>query len=76
MAGCIFEQDIGKIHQIKIDLLKITKCLDTCSEKEKSSYQDIAYEYSKALKAVKKSIEEAYGVKLCCCPLHHEIYGN
>ncbi|KRT87135.1 hypothetical protein AB447_209210 [Bacillus glycinifermentans] len=69
MAGCVFEQDIRKIHQLKIDLLKIAKCIDTCSDKEKSAYQDIACEYSKALKTLKKSIEEAYGVKLCCCPL-------
>ncbi|WP_368679596.1 hypothetical protein [Bacillus paralicheniformis] len=64
-----FEKDIKKIHQIKIDLLKISKCIDACADKEKSVYQDLAGEYSKALKIVKASIEDAYDVKLCCCPL-------
>ncbi|KIU04524.1 hypothetical protein ACFVRW_14330 [Bacillus subtilis] len=63
-----FEKDIKKIHQIKIDLLKISKCIDACTDEEKSVYQDIAGEYSKALKVVKASIEDAYDVKLCCYP--------
>nr|WP_194950050.1 hypothetical protein [Anoxybacillus flavithermus] len=59
------DEKIKKYNQIKIDLLKIVKCIDCCTEDEKELYQNIAIEYSKELKRLKKSIESAYDVKIC-----------
>lgn len=62
------ESEIKKYNQIKIDLLKIAKCIECCEENyDVEMYQNIALEYSKKLKNVKKSIEKEYKIKLCVC---------
>ncbi|WP_230932275.1 hypothetical protein [Priestia sp. TSO9] len=61
------EEKVTKYNQVKIDLMKISQCIDCCSEDEKEIYQDIALNYSKQLKSIKESIESVYGVELCSC---------
>ncbi|WP_349346926.1 hypothetical protein [Priestia megaterium] len=61
------EKKVTKYNQVKIDLMKISQCIDYCSEDEKEIYQDIALNYSKQLKSIKESIESIYGVELCSC---------
>ncbi|MEK4749798.1 hypothetical protein NST77_19860 [Niallia sp. FSL W8-0177] len=47
----------------------MSNCIETCkTNKEKDSYQNICIEYSKQLQALEESIEETYGIHLCCCP--------
>lgn len=61
------DAEIEKYNQLKIDLLKISKCIECCEEKNKEEmYQNIALEYSKELKHLKKAIEKEYKIKLCC----------
>lgn len=60
--------EIRKYNQLKIDLLKISKCVECCGEqKDREFYQNIALEYSKELKNLKKFIETEYEVSLCHC---------
>lgn len=59
--------EIEKYNQLKIDLLKISKCIECCEEKsQEEMYQNIAIEYSKELKQLKEFIEREYEIKLCC----------
>jgi len=63
------EEDIKKFNKVKLDLLRMSNCIETCkTNKEKDSYQNICIEYSKQLQALEESIEETYGIHLCCCP--------
>lgn len=61
------EKEIEKINQIKIDLLKMSQCIEKCTEPQKELYQNICLEYSRELKKIKRSIEEIYDVKICEC---------
>jgi Iap family predicted aminopeptidase len=64
------EKEIKKYNQIKIDLLKISKCIECCEEKkEEEMYQNIALEYSKELRNIKEYIEKEYKITFCnsCC---------
>jgi hypothetical protein len=62
------EDKIEKLNRIKIDLLKISQCIEHCSsEDEKDMYQNIAIEYSKEIKKVKSAIEKTYDIKIFCC---------
>ncbi|ANB57590.1 hypothetical protein GFC29_1098 [Anoxybacillus sp. B7M1] len=54
--------------QLKINLLKVAKCIDYCTEeKDKEHYRTEVLHYSKKLKKLKESIEETYGLKICQC---------
>ena len=66
MADCI-EKEFSKYNQLKIDLLKVSKCIECCKENEKGFYQEIAFSYSTELKKFKKFIGETYGINLCDC---------
>lgn len=61
------EKEIEKINQIKIDLLKMSQCIEKCAEPQKELYQNICIEYSRELKKIKKSIEAIYNVSICEC---------
>jgi hypothetical protein len=61
------ESNIRRYNELKIDLLKISKCLENCEEYDKEFYQDIAIQYSKKHKEMKKFIEKTYDVKICEC---------
>lgn len=70
----VIEKQFEKYNQVKMDLLKMSKCIECCEESRKDLYQNICVEYSKELKEIKKSIEETYGIKICkCCSLEKEI---
>lgn len=60
------EHEFQKYNKLKVDLLKISKCIECCEEeKEQGFYQDLAMEYSKELKNLMKSIENEYHITLC-----------
>ncbi|ESU32006.1 hypothetical protein G3A_13580 [Bacillus sp. 17376] len=60
------ENEFQKYNRLKVDLLKISKCIECCEEKEEQAfYQNLAIEYSKELKNLKKSIENEYHIILC-----------
>lgn len=62
------ENKISKYNRLKLDLLKISKCIECCeTEPEKETYQNIAIEYSKELKRMHNTLEDIYGVKICGC---------
>ncbi|MBY0065215.1 hypothetical protein H7K08_25745 [Priestia aryabhattai] len=61
------EERVTKYNEIKIDLIKISQCIDCCNDDEKEIYQDIALTYSKQLKSIKESIEKIYNIDLCNC---------
>ena len=62
------ENEIKKYTQLKIDLLKISKCIECCEEKNREDmYQNIALEYSINLKKLKEFIEKEYHISLCRC---------
>lgn len=62
------EKELGKYNQLKIDLLKISKCIQCCEEKkDEERYQNIALEYSKELKTLTNIIEQEYNISLCNC---------
>lgn len=65
------EMEIRKYSKIKLDLLKISKCIECCElDNEKETYQNIAIEYSKELKRIYSSLEDIYDVKICgCCKI-------
>ncbi|MGE6377988.1 hypothetical protein [Peribacillus muralis] len=64
----LIEVDIKKYNQVKISLLKTSKCIECCVQpNEKELYQNIAIEYSKELKLLKNSLEDTYDLKLCSC---------
>lgn len=72
--GQAIEEKFEAYNKLKIDLLKISKCIECCEESQIELYQDLCIEYSKELKTMKKSIEETYGVELCsCCVTESEI---
>ncbi len=65
----MLEEDIKKINKVKLDLLRMSKCIEVCkTNTEKDSYQNICYEYSKQLQTLKETIEKTYDINLCCCP--------
>ena len=61
------EEKVKVYNQVKIDLMKVFRCIDCCGEEEKEIYQDIALTYSKQLKSIKESIESIYSVEVCGC---------
>jgi hypothetical protein len=61
------EERVTEYNQIKSDLMKISQCIDCCSEDKKEYYQDIALDRSKQLRSIKESIESIYGIELCGC---------
>lgn len=62
------EKEFEKYNQLKIDLLKISKCIQCCDEKrDEERYQNIALEYSKELKNLTNMIEQEYKISLCNC---------
>ncbi|KYD20098.1 hypothetical protein [Saccharococcus caldoxylosilyticus] len=62
------DRDLKAYMQLKIDLLKITECIDYCTEeKDKEYFRMKALHYSKELKKLREYIEEIYGLKLCQC---------
>lgn len=62
------EKEFGKYNQLKIDLLKISKCIQYCEgKKDEERYQNIALEYSKELKNLTNLIEQEYNISLCNC---------
>ncbi|MDF2083910.1 hypothetical protein [Bacillus pseudomycoides] len=62
------ENNIVRYNELKIDLLNISKCIETCEECDKEFYQDIAIQYSKRHREMKKFIEKTYNIKICeCC---------
>lgn len=62
----LIEKEIKKFNQIKMDLLKISKCIEYCTEiNQKEMYQNIAMEYSKELKHLSKYIQNEYQVTFC-----------
>ncbi|EGI2114993.1 hypothetical protein FH832_003060 [Listeria monocytogenes] len=61
------ENKFKRYNEIKMDLLKMAKCLDYCDESQKEMYQNICVEYSKELKDMKKSLELLYDVSICRC---------
>lgn len=54
-------------NRVKIELLKMSKCIDSCDESQKDLYQNICVEYSKELNKMKKFFEETYEIKICNC---------
>ncbi|MED4286314.1 hypothetical protein P4679_30740 [Priestia megaterium] len=61
-------EKVKKYNQIKMDLMKIAKCIDCCTEvEEKEFYQDVAVSYSKEMKRIKGTIEDTYGIQICNC---------
>lgn len=44
------EEELEKYNQLKIDLLKMSKCIEDCDISQKELYQNICLEYSKELK--------------------------
>ena len=44
------ESNIKRYNELKIDLLNISKCIETCEECDKEFYQNIAIQYSKNIK--------------------------
>jgi len=61
------DEALSKHTQIKIDLLKISQCIQQCEEPNKKYYQNICLQYSEQLKELTKVIEKKYGVKLYSC---------
>ncbi|ONK21377.1 hypothetical protein BLX87_22070 [Bacillus sp. VT-16-64] len=62
------EKELEQYTQLKIDLLKISNCIEYCEKKKyKEIYQNIALEYSKEMKNLKDTIEKEYQVILCKC---------
>ncbi|WP_243292139.1 hypothetical protein [Bacillus sp. FJAT-47783] len=62
------DKQLKKFNQLKIDLLKISQCIDYCSDEgEEEFYRNIALEYSKELKKLKEYIEKNYDIKFCNC---------
>ena len=60
------EEELKRYTRIKLDLLKMAKCIDACANKsEEEFYQNICIEYSKELRNIKRSIESTYGIKIC-----------
>ena len=47
------ESNIKRYNELKIDLLNISKCIETCEECDKEFYQNIAIQYSKKYKEIK-----------------------
>jgi hypothetical protein len=68
------ENEFKKYNRIKIELLKMAKCIDACTEKsEEELYQNVCLEFSKELRQIKKSIEETYNIEICgCCDFNKE----
>ncbi|KGT37322.1 MULTISPECIES: hypothetical protein [Heyndrickxia] len=64
------EEELEKYNQLKIDLLKMSKCIEDCDISQKELYQNICLEYSKELKNAKNALASKYGIKACqCCNL-------
>ncbi|HZH58980.1 MAG TPA: hypothetical protein VEY70_05320 [Metabacillus sp.] len=62
------DQNIKAYMQLKIELLKLAKCIDDCiEEKDKEHYRMEVLHYSNKLKKLKESIEETYELKICQC---------
>ncbi|NPC90743.1 hypothetical protein HOO54_05145 [Bacillus sp. WMMC1349] len=60
------EKSINEYHQLKIDLLKVVKRLDTCPyDGQKGMYQDIARCYSNEVKELQKVLCRKYHLKFC-----------
>lgn len=57
---CGLESELKKYQQIKIELLRMAKCIECCRESEKEMYQNICFEYSKELRKVKEIIDSVY----------------
>lgn len=56
-----------RYNQLKIDLFKISQCLNCCTKKsEEEFYKDVAIEYSKKLKNLAKLFKQEYGINYCC----------
>ncbi|WP_235924804.1 hypothetical protein [Neobacillus sedimentimangrovi] len=74
MENVKIEMELKKYNRIKSDLLKMAKCIDSCSEtSEKEFYQNVCLEYSKELKQIKKFIEDSYDIEICpCCDFNKE----
>ena len=68
------DQNIKAYMQLKIELLKLAKCIDDCiEEKDREYYRMEVLHYSNKLKKLKESIEETYGLKICqCCFLSND----
>lgn len=68
-------EKVKKYNQIKMDMMRIVKCIDCCTEnEEKEFYQNVAISYSKELRRVKGAIEDTYGIQICnCCALSIEL---
>ncbi|PEZ06124.1 hypothetical protein CN330_27535 [Priestia megaterium] len=63
------EEKVKIYNKIKIDLIKVSQCLEFCAENDKTFYQDIALNYSNQLKSIKEAIEKTYNVEICECNL-------
>ncbi|MBD8589759.1 hypothetical protein IFT92_18365 [Peribacillus simplex] len=61
----VIENEFKKYNQFKMDLLKMSQCLECCDESQKELYQNICLEYSKELKKIQTSIERTYGIIVC-----------
>ncbi|ECO1678061.1 hypothetical protein [Peribacillus frigoritolerans] len=62
------EKELKKYNQLKIDLLKISKCIECCEEQtDEAMFQNIALEYSKEMKNLKEAIEKEYEISFCSC---------
>lgn len=62
------EKQIKNYNRVKMDLLKISKCIECCeSQSEKEVYQDAAMGLSKELKRIYECLEKAYDIKICGC---------
>lgn len=60
------EKDFKKYNQIKIDLLKVSKCLEFCEDKqEEEEIFRKALEHSTELKNTKEFLENEYQIKIC-----------
>ena len=62
------EEQLRQYNNVKIELLKTSKCLMNCSSNfERENYQNRCLEYAKELKKMQLEVENNYGLKLCMC---------
>lgn len=60
------EEKLMQINNLKLDLMNIGRCIDSCAANEICYYQDLAITYSMRLKKLKEFINQEYGVNICC----------
>lgn len=63
---------IKKYLELKTELLKVTKCLECCSELDKEFYYNIAEEYCKKIKLTGAHLNKEIDISTCHCLFENE----